>query len=143
MTRRSSRTTTPKLILESIHRCLPSKESLAGARNSLREKVEKRENKKSTRPGATHVALKAITSSKDSSLFDDLLHAYFIFPRPTEEKNIKELVKLICELSVLCNKSDDASNRWKLFLLVALHRRYHPKSPAFREKQKDCVPKLE
>ena len=78
-----------------------------------------------------------MTESKDSSLFDNLLHSYFIFPRPREEKDVEELVKLVCELSVLCDKSEDVSSRWKFFLLVAFHRRYHPKSPAFKEEQKD------
>jgi len=138
----------PSLSYESIHRCLPTTDCLLKAKKSLREKESEKKkscppsdpNSRSSSPCTTlleHVTLKAVTSSHDSSLFNDTLHAYFIFPRPSKEDEAHQLVQLVCELVVLCADDSSSVDRWKFFLLVACHRRYHSKSPAFKERRTD------
>jgi len=127
------------LSYESIHRHLPSTECISKTKESLRKKEREKKSSSITHSSSPleSVTLKAVTSSQNSSLFNDLLHSYFVFPRPSKEEEVHQFVQLVCELAVLCADDSSYVDRWKFFLLVAFHRRYHSKSPAFKEGKTD------
>lgn len=127
-----------KLSLEIIHEQLPStSDTINDIEKLLDEEVGKKNEcvdsdiRDEAKDG--RVMLKAKSSSTESCLFHDLLHEYFIFQRPQNEDDLSKLILLVSKLALLCGESTDD---WKFFVLVIFHRRYHSRSPTYKELNK-------